>query len=262
MPKATRAQYQTRGQPPLTARPHVEALLRPHVASFDSMLDEVLPILPETVRGKWAAPTGATAATAVHFHLQSLRVSGATHQAGGVDGPSDLRMTPHFCVRYVTYRMPIRRRRPASSGATAPGSEATFTPRHKGEEFFSPRHPARRRHRVREGCCTPGCAVHLGCGGICLSAAPLWPAPRNRPNNAPQREAGTTYAGRIAGRLGVSVGGTTRSIELPLGEFPVMVQSRLCALRGLSPAELVARGECVHPFSLVPPPPLTRDWVC
>merc|ERR1719391_640963 len=58
------------------------------------------------------------------------------------------------------------------------------------------------------------------------------------------RQRGGTYKGRVTLRMGYSINGISQPVlEKVMGLVPVMVRSNACHLHGLSPAELVKRGE-------------------
>jgi len=58
------------------------------------------------------------------------------------------------------------------------------------------------------------------------------------------RQRGGSYKGRLTIRCGYSINGVSRpSLERVLGNIPIMLRSNACNLAGLSPAELVAKGE-------------------
>lgn len=52
-----------------------------------------------------------------------------------------------------------------------------------------------------------------------------------------------TYGGALTGKLQFIVGGEPCTIEVGLGDIPIMVKSSKCNLTGLKPQEVVARGE-------------------
>ncbi|XP_015126829.1 DNA-directed RNA polymerase I subunit RPA2 [Diachasma alloeum] len=58
------------------------------------------------------------------------------------------------------------------------------------------------------------------------------------------RQRGATYKGKLMIKLGWSVNGRQQeSLDKELGDIPVMVRSRRCHLKNLTPAQLVSRGE-------------------
>ena len=58
------------------------------------------------------------------------------------------------------------------------------------------------------------------------------------------RERGGCYKGKITVRTGYSINGITQPmVEKVMGYIPIMLRSMACHLHGLSPAELVKRGE-------------------
>merc|ERR550519_771723 len=63
------------------------------------------------------------------------------------------------------------------------------------------------------------------------------------------RQRGGTYKGRVTLRMGYSVNGISQPImEKVMGLVPVMVRSNACHLQGLSPRELVKKGEHEQEF--------------
>lgn len=63
------------------------------------------------------------------------------------------------------------------------------------------------------------------------------------------RQRGGTYAGRVTVRLAYSINGIVQPVvEKVMGTIPIMVRSNACHLAGLSPGELVARGEHEQEF--------------
>ncbi|KAA0198089.1 hypothetical protein HAZT_HAZT007512 [Hyalella azteca] len=57
-------------------------------------------------------------------------------------------------------------------------------------------------------------------------------------------ESGSTYKASLQATFGFIVNGKRMPyVEQNLGQVPIMVKSKLCSLYGLSPAELVQRGE-------------------
>lgn len=58
------------------------------------------------------------------------------------------------------------------------------------------------------------------------------------------RQRGGNYMGRITARASYSINGVTQPmVEKILGNIPIMLRSKACHLSGLSPGELVAKGE-------------------
>merc|ERR550519_3070496 len=63
------------------------------------------------------------------------------------------------------------------------------------------------------------------------------------------RQRGGTYKGRVTLRMGYSVNGISQPVlEKVMGLVPVMVRSNACHLQGLSPKELVKKGEHEQEF--------------
>merc|ERR1719237_2055484 len=63
------------------------------------------------------------------------------------------------------------------------------------------------------------------------------------------RQRGGTYKGRLTLRMGYSVNGISQPVlEKVMGHVPVMVRSNACHLQGLSPKELVKKGEHEQEF--------------
>ena len=60
------------------------------------------------------------------------------------------------------------------------------------------------------------------------------------------RQRGCSYKGRCVVRAGYSIDGVTQPVlEKSLGNLPIMLGSDACNLRGLTPAQLIERGEQV-----------------
>ena len=58
------------------------------------------------------------------------------------------------------------------------------------------------------------------------------------------RERGGAYKGKITVRTGYSINGITQPmVEKVMGYIPIMLRSLACHLHGLSPEQLVKRGE-------------------